>query len=204
MGLAKLGLPCQLMGTGMAFPWHTIQTADLASGNLVEDLKLGLDLAANGTPPRLCLETYVESPAPSSEMGRVMQRSRWETGSLRTLVRNAPVFLWKAMRTHNLALLVLALDALVPPLVMLAAVLLAFVLVSALAALTGVTSVPLSIALAAFFLYALSLTVAWGVYGRAVLRFRDLSSIIPFLLQKLRIHRPGQPNVLPWTRTDRQ
>ena len=49
LGLRALHLPCQLMGTGMAFPWEVIQSADLASGAAVEDLKLGLDLAEIGT-----------------------------------------------------------------------------------------------------------------------------------------------------------
>ncbi len=54
LGLAALGLPCQLMGTGMAFPWHVIRATDLATGAIVEDLKLGLDLAAAGHPPLFC------------------------------------------------------------------------------------------------------------------------------------------------------
>ena len=37
LGYAKLGLPCQLMGTGMAFAWDMIAKADLANGNIVED-----------------------------------------------------------------------------------------------------------------------------------------------------------------------
>ena len=32
LGLGGLGLPCQMVGTGMAFPWSVIRTADLASG----------------------------------------------------------------------------------------------------------------------------------------------------------------------------
>ena len=54
LGLSSLGLPCQLMGTGMAFPWEVIADARLATGSLAEDLKLGLELAANGHPPVFC------------------------------------------------------------------------------------------------------------------------------------------------------
>jgi cellulose synthase/poly-beta-1,6-N-acetylglucosamine synthase-like glycosyltransferase len=204
MGLAKLGLPCQLMGTGMAFPWEVIHAVNLASGNLVEDLKLGLDLAASGTAPRLCLETYVESTFPTSESGKLTQRRRWEAGSLRTLIRNAPVFLWNAMVNRNLPLLVLALDALVPPLVILAAGLVAFLLIAALAALANIAVAPLFITLAALLLFTLGLIVAWAVYGRAVLRAGDFRYIIGYLLQKLHIYRPGAGRGLQWTRTDRQ
>ena len=42
LGLSSAGLPCQLVGTGMAFPWEIIGRANLATGVLVEDLKLGL------------------------------------------------------------------------------------------------------------------------------------------------------------------
>ena len=45
LGLSALGLPCQLMGTGMAFPWNVVRSAKLASGQVVEDLNLGLELA---------------------------------------------------------------------------------------------------------------------------------------------------------------
>ena len=54
LGLHALGLPCQLMGTGMAFPWDVIRSADLSSGFIVEDLKLGLELAAAGHAPVFC------------------------------------------------------------------------------------------------------------------------------------------------------
>ena len=61
LGLGSVGLPCQLVGTGMAFPWHLIRSVDVASGWLVEDLKLGLDLAATGHPPIFCPSARVTS-----------------------------------------------------------------------------------------------------------------------------------------------
>jgi glycosyltransferase involved in cell wall biosynthesis len=51
LGLRVLDLPCQLMGSGIAFPWKVIRSVDLASGWIVEDLKLGCDLAIAGHPP---------------------------------------------------------------------------------------------------------------------------------------------------------
>src|SRR6202034_2659018 len=53
-GLRRLGLPCQLMGTGMAFLWSSISTTRVASGHIVEDLKLGIDLARARTPTLFC------------------------------------------------------------------------------------------------------------------------------------------------------
>jgi glycosyltransferase involved in cell wall biosynthesis len=51
LGYSNLGCPCQLMGTGMAFKWSTLSKADLANGNIVEDMKLGIDLAIAGSRP---------------------------------------------------------------------------------------------------------------------------------------------------------
>ena len=63
-GLNALNLPCQLMGTGMAFPWELIRSADLAHGSIVEDVKLGLDLAQAGSPPLFCPSAEVKSHFP--------------------------------------------------------------------------------------------------------------------------------------------
>ena len=43
LGLHRLGLPCQLMGSGMASPWACINSADLATGHIVEDLNSELN-----------------------------------------------------------------------------------------------------------------------------------------------------------------
>ena len=202
LGLAKLGLPCQLMGTGMAFPWQAVRTVELASGNLVEDLKLGLDLAANGMAPRFCSQACVTSTFPTSESGQLTQRQRWEVGSLRMAVRAAPLFLWKAFTSRNLPLAVLALDTLVPPLVILATVLLAYLCVAGIAAVAGIAVAPLIIATAISTLFVMTVLLAWAVFARSILRLRDTGQLITYALQKLRIYRPGQAR--EWIRTDRQ
>ena len=45
LGFQRLRWPCQLMGTGMAFPWAMAVTMPLANANIVEDMKLGIELA---------------------------------------------------------------------------------------------------------------------------------------------------------------
>ena len=47
-GLANLGKPCLLTGSGMANPWSAIKQIQLANGNIAEDLQLGLDLVIAG------------------------------------------------------------------------------------------------------------------------------------------------------------
>lgn len=90
LGLLRLGLPCQLMGSGMALPWPALQLVSLASGNLVEDAQLGLDFARLGLPPLFCPQALIRSQFPDGPEGRQSQRLRWEHGSLSMLIFGIP------------------------------------------------------------------------------------------------------------------
>ena len=115
-GLARMGFPCLLTGSGMAFPWQVLHSAPLASGNIVEDMQLGLDLALAGHPPQLCAEARVDGVLPSGRDAAYRQRTRWEHGHLRTLLTQVPRLLGAAVRRCRLDLLALALELSVPPL----------------------------------------------------------------------------------------
>ena len=107
-GLAALGLPCQLMGTGMAFPRDLLRSANLATGHLAEDLHLGLQLASLGRPPIFCPTAVVRSEFPTSAEGTAAQRQRWEQGHLHVLFTEAVPCIWTALRTPDWRLLRLA------------------------------------------------------------------------------------------------
>lgn len=203
LGLLKLGLPCQLMGTGMAFPWKAISNVDLASGNLVEDVKLGLDLAAKGYAPQFCPSVYIESSFPTSEAAAIDQRRRWEIGSVRVLVTEGPRFVWRALTSGNLHLLVLALDAMIPPLGLLSGFIIILWLAAAAEAAMSYRFAHFVGATMVSTLVGGSLIVAWFRFGRQVLHPRDAWQLIRHLLQKFRIYRLrlGQPQ--KWNRTDR-
>ena len=120
LGLTALRMPCQLTGTGMAIPWQVIRSVDLAHGGIVEDLKLGLDLAAEGHAPIFCPSARVTSQfAPSITASRT-QRQRWESGHIGMIMRTVPQVFKKAAASRNWNLLVLGLDLAIPPLSLLA------------------------------------------------------------------------------------
>ena len=66
----------------MAFAWQDLAVLNLATGHLVEDLKLGLECAALGKPPMFCPDAVVNSHFPTSQEGLNIQRKRWEHGHL--------------------------------------------------------------------------------------------------------------------------
>jgi cellulose synthase/poly-beta-1,6-N-acetylglucosamine synthase-like glycosyltransferase len=205
LGLCALGLPCQLMGTGMAFPWDVIRSANLASGWIVEDLKLGLDLTLAGHPPLFCPSARVTSVFPSSPAGAATQRRRWEQGHIRTILRIAPRFLCLAIARRNWALLALTLDLAVPPLSLLAMLVLGMFVAAALAAFFDFSSAALVVSAASLLAFVLAAFLAWLKCGRDILPPRAIWSIAPYVLGKLPLYRHVLSKRLEsrWIRTDR-
>ncbi|MDB5809270.1 MAG: glycosyltransferase family protein [Betaproteobacteria bacterium] len=175
LGFHRLGLPCQLMGTGMAFPWAIINDAALASGHIAEDLKLGIDLAHAGKPAVFCPEARVTSYFPATAQGISAQRTRWEHGHLQVILSIAPRLVLEALRRGDRNLFALALDLCVPPLALL--LLLVLTVFVACAVLFAVTALPLPLwlATAALAIFGLSVLLAWFRYGRQVI---SLSSLV--------------------------
>lgn len=187
-GLARLGLPCQLMGTGMAFPWRALEAVDLENGELAEDLVLGLDLARSGFPPLFAPDARVTSPHPASREGRLTQRERWETGHLSTIWRRVPRLLLDAVWKRNLSLLALALDVAVPPLafhVLLLVGLLAIGLPFAL--LTGHPA-PFLIAASALAMLGAAVLLGWRSVGKDNLRFAELARVPAYIISKVPLY----------------
>jgi cellulose synthase/poly-beta-1,6-N-acetylglucosamine synthase-like glycosyltransferase len=204
LGLSALGLPCQLMGTGMAFPWHVIERAELASGHIVEDMKLGLDLAVIGKAPLFCPTALVTSEFPASQAAAQTQRQRWEHGHI-GLIRMVPGLLWSAIRRRNLDLFVLALDLAVPPLFLLGLLLTAMAAISGVFALFATTFTPLAISAAGVALYAIAIGLAWRKCGRDLLNSSTLPLLGPYISSKLRSYSRlvTRGAVSEWVRTDR-
>ena len=205
LGLSKLGLPCQLMGTGMAFPWSVLRSAELASGLLVEDLKLGLDLAMAGKPALFCPTAVVTSTFPTSSSGSDAQRKRWEQGHLSMIVTSALPLVAKGLFQGNFGLVALALDMAIPPLSLLAMFVCGICLTGGLAAMFGFSSIAFTIGLGSLLAFSFAIVLSWLGFGREVLPARAILSTFHYFLGKLRIYHEllSGRTVGRWTRTDR-
>jgi glycosyltransferase involved in cell wall biosynthesis len=206
LGLRALCLPCQLVGTGMAFPWNVIRLADLANGWLVEDLKLGLDLAAAGHPPIFLPSACVTSQFASSIEGAKIQRERWEQGHINTILTLVPRLLFGAIARWNWRLLALSLDAAVPPLSLLGILVAGmFMIAGSATALFGLSPIALAISAISALAFLLAAFLAWLKYGREVLPPSALLLIVPYALAKLGVYFRVLSNKMDarWIRTDR-
>jgi cellulose synthase/poly-beta-1,6-N-acetylglucosamine synthase-like glycosyltransferase len=188
LGLARVGLPCQLMGSGMAFPWRLIERAALDSADLVEDLRLGLDLARAGHAPLFCPEALVTSEFPANPRGLQSQRTRWEHGHLAMLLRAGPRLLLEGLRTRNVGLCALTLDLCVPPLALLVLLALACCMLGLLGWAWTDAAMPWTLALAAPLLLALAVLAAWLRFGRAILGWGELAYAPVYALVKLPLY----------------
>lgn len=188
LGYLRLGLPCQLMGSGMAFPWQVISNAALATGHVVEDMKLGMDLTRDGRPPLFCPQAVVSSQFPSSDSGTQTQRKRWEHGHLSMIVSDAPRFLLQGLLKARASMIGFALDLMVPPLALLLLLVLAVFGVCALFALLSGALGPLLLSALVVATIGVAVLLAWWRYGRETLSAANLLMAVLYVFWKVPVY----------------
>ena len=205
IGLSRFGMPVPLTGTGMAFPRATMGKVSLGSGNIVEDMQLGLDLGLAGDAPRLCPGARVTGRFPRDDSAALGQRRRWEHGHLRTIISNVPRLLWRGITQARLGALAMAVDLLVPPLsLLLVLLILASLAATLIALLSPVTWAPAIVLAAATVAVLGCVFLAWLKFGRETLPASSLMAAISYVAWKLPMYcmffiRPEKR----WVRTAR-
>jgi cellulose synthase/poly-beta-1,6-N-acetylglucosamine synthase-like glycosyltransferase len=188
LGMHRLGLPCQLTGSGMAVPWEAIRSISLASGHLAEDMQMGIDLARAGVPPLFCPEALVTSQFPRNAQGVRSQRTRWEHGHLSMILGTVPAMIADHLHGRGRGLAAMALDVSVPPLALLALLVLALAGASAAFALLASETGPLWLALGLAALFGLAVLVAWRRFARDLLSLSQLLLAAGYAAAKLPLY----------------
>lgn len=204
LGLKAWGLPCHLLGTGMAFPWKIISHADLANGNIVEDMKLGVDLVREGNGTLYCPLARVDSVFPESSAGQEEQRTRWEHGHLQTIMSLAPKLLWDSLRQRKWRNLVFALDLAIPPLSLAVYIMCAGLVFTGLTAFFGVGLFAFFWLICISILFFASLGLAWWYFGRTALPPKSLRGVPGYILSKISVYVKFIKNrQKDWVRSER-
>jgi len=206
LGSFRLGQACHLMGTGMALPWPLIATAQLATGNITEDMKLGIDLAIAGHAPQFLPQAQVSSVFPTDTGVARVQKSRWEHGHLATLTAELPGLALAALRSRKPALIVMTLDLLIPPVALYFLLLTLALLASATAAVFWPVWQAAALLMGlAFSCFGLGVGLGWFFFGRHLLSARELLTTPLYALWKIPVYlayflkkRSG------WVRTKRE
>lgn len=188
LGWDRLSLPCQLSGSGMAFPWALVRTADLASSHLVEDLKQGLDLALAGRFALFCPEAVVTSDVVKGGEPSYAQRARWEHGTIATMLQYYPRLLIRLWQTRSPQLLAVTLDLSIPPLALLVLALGTYLVAACIFAIFFQGAAPLAIACMNCILLPACIFLAWWRHGQDILPLRWLAFAPVYALRKVPLY----------------
>jgi cellulose synthase/poly-beta-1,6-N-acetylglucosamine synthase-like glycosyltransferase len=203
-GLARIGAPAALTGSGMAFPWGLFAAAPLATADIVEDLAIGVALARAGSAPRFDAGATIWT-APATAGATVAQRTRWEHGFVATARRVSGPLVAEGLRRGRPGLAWLGLHVAVPPLALLLGLDAAALGLIALLWALGASALPLALGLVLVGAVGLGVVAAWARHGRAQVSAGDLARAPLYLLWKLPIYlklvRGGAET--RWVRTER-
>ncbi|MCP3730825.1 glycosyltransferase family 2 protein [Sphingomonas sp. MG17] len=203
LGLARMGAPAILTGSGMAFPWPNFAALPLETGHVTEDLMLGVESCLDGHAPRFVPNAEIVGQA-SSDQGTGIQRRRWESGFFDTARNYVPRLLNTTFERMSARLLWLALHLCTPPLLLLLALdCIALVPLAALWLLGESVFPMLALALAAGLLLVM-LGIATTLHGYR-LRLGDLIAVPGYLLWKLAVSLKALVSrERTWIRTTRE
>jgi cellulose synthase/poly-beta-1,6-N-acetylglucosamine synthase-like glycosyltransferase len=188
LGSARLGMPCQLTGSGMAFPWHMLQGVNVANGSLTEDAELGVDLALAGYPPIFCAQAKIDGSVPKAWDAHVQQRRRWEQGYLQSILTNAPKMFFKSITNGQPSLLWSALDLCIAPLALLGLVWFITFCFAVVTVFLGGSWLPLAMLSIGAVAMGACIVLGWFVHCRKEVGIKSLLSIPWFVLRKVTIY----------------
>jgi len=201
-GLARLGLGCHLQGSGMAFPKEVFDKVSLASGNIVEDLELGLKLTALGYKIYFEANSTVNSIFPTSADGLDSQRTRWEHGHLAS-ISMLPKMVWSAFKKKQYGVIGLSLDAAIPPTIIWLIILFLSSLFSSLITFLSIYT-PFYVLSVCLLILFISLLIIWLRHGLSLIKVTDIWGIIKFIVSKFSIYKAFfTARQKEWVRTDR-
>jgi hypothetical protein len=188
----------------MALPWSQFAASDLATANIVEDLKLGLDLAHRGYPPQFVANATVWSNA-STEAGTLVQRRRWERGFLAMAAATAPAAIKRAFGKLDARDICAALNLCIPPLALLVTLNATVCIAAALITFwVHANWWPLITQAVLFGFAGIALVMAWLREGRQFVTLGALLQIPLYVIWKLPLYlgltRDNSPK---WLRTGR-
>jgi cellulose synthase/poly-beta-1,6-N-acetylglucosamine synthase-like glycosyltransferase len=205
-GLKRMGIPVQLGGTGMAFPFNLLRSAPSLGGFLAEDFLLGLEMVLAGRAPILAEETSVISFLPANTDAAKQQRRRWEGGSLALVRSHGSRVVKDAIHYKRPQLVGFAIDLAIPPLALLVLLSSVVLIVLATAVFVGAPSFMLGVGALPLVFVAVGVGVAWRSVGREILPLRQLILAPLYVMWKLPLYLAMALRGLParWERTARE
>jgi len=200
MGLDWIGGSVPITGSGFAAPLSVFQRANLATGEIVEDMKFGVDVACMGLRVQYIPQVHISSFLPENDSVAEVQRQRWEHGHIGIITSYAPrLFVYGCVKGRWHAILA-GLDLLIPPLTLLLAFL--FFCIPILFFVGENAGIA---ALVWILLMGLTLMSANEVSDPRQLSFSDVKGVLKFVMSKFNLYISlGRGRRSGWVKTQRE
>jgi len=117
VGMSRLFGACHIQGSGFFFSSRVMNLVNFASGSIVEDLELGLNMAEEKVFCKYVSNVTLLSEMPSDFETLQTQKSRWEVGHLNILLNESFPRALRAIKQLNPRYFFLICDLSIPPLV---------------------------------------------------------------------------------------
>jgi cellulose synthase/poly-beta-1,6-N-acetylglucosamine synthase-like glycosyltransferase len=183
-GLHALGAPVQITGSGFAIPLSLIQRVPVPLGELAEDAVWGWFFCREGAGVKLATDSVVGSAQAGTVQDAGVQRRRWEHGILSAVLKHLPSLCRSAFLPPRWRRILHLLDVLIPPLALLALML----VVSLTLGLASGSLTAMIPALSALGLLAAAVLIGWSAYGRAYLPLSKLLLTPVYVLKKIGLY----------------
>jgi len=203
-GGARIGAAAILTGSGVAFPWRLISTLDLRTPNIVEDLALGVELVQREEYPYFEEGATVWSEA-STLAGTQVQRSRWESGFIKTAALLAVPMVMDGFRRRNFKIFWMGMHLAVPPLSILLALNYLYIIFSLARFYYDHEAIFLVICLILNVGIFISTFLAWAIDGRSYMSGSALLALPHYFLSKMSLYAQlvFRRRSVGWVRTER-
>ena len=121
LGKSLFGGSCGLKGNGMAFSSTLLAEVGWQSFSVAEDAEQHIRLIEEGVVVEFAPEAKVWADMPSSLAGARSQNLRWAAGRWKVARRSSLSLLWRGLRRRSLVMVDAAVEPLIPPLSVIAA-----------------------------------------------------------------------------------
>jgi cellulose synthase/poly-beta-1,6-N-acetylglucosamine synthase-like glycosyltransferase len=187
-GLQRLGLPCLLNGSGVAYPWKVIESTPYPEHHLAEDYRFTTDLAMRGHLVMPCMEVRIRSMLPGGRAGFSAQRTRWEQGHMMLTLLEPARLLWAGLKYRSPRIWGLLFELMVPPVSLLVGLSVgAAIVLATVSALIGHWA-PLICFIGLSMFGAVGLFTVWLVHGRQHLPVKIALQIPRYIFVKVPLY----------------
>lgn len=204
LGLTRIGGSSPITGSGFAIPYEQIRRLPISSGDIAEDMKLGIEILFAGKNVAFLPHAGILSDLPETTPSITTQHKRWEHGHIMLIGSQFPKLLKHAVQTHSWKVFISAMDLAIPPFTLLMLYNFLLLAISGLWFYATKDLRPIAVASITTILQIFSLLLVNQTLNPGKLCIADIRGCLAFIISKRAIYLSLLTgNISTWIKTDR-